>query len=168
MKSLQYLSDNKQGARIMNQETVWQDLEEVSTKEFDDAVKALAEATMEYDQVEVILKDASEKKEAARSKVLELMEKSGKTKYQLDGYGTVSVSRKYSVATPKDNDSKAEMLKYFRSLGADAYLSYVSVNSATLNSYINEQKEKDPTFNIPGVGEPNLIQTIRFTKERKK
>ena len=168
MKSLRYCSDNKQGARIMNQETQWQDLEEVSTKEFDDAVKALAEATMDYDQVDNLLKEASEKKEQARALVLSLMEKSGKTKYQLDGYGTVSISRKYSVATPKDNDSKAEMLKYFRGLGPDAYLSYVSINSATLNGYLNEQKEKDPSFTIPGVGEPNLIQTIRFTKERRK
>lgn len=151
-----------------NQEVQWQDLEEISTATFDEAVRILAKAQEDYDQVELILKDASEKKEAARAAILDLMEKSGKSKYQLDGYGTVSRTEKYSITTPKDNDSKEKMLAHFSEKGRDFFLSYVSVNSATLNSYFNSSKEANPDFTIPGIGDPTVRQSIRFTKERIK
>lgn len=146
----------------------WTQVEEVSTVEFDEAIKVLAEAQQDYDQASLVVDEASTKREIARAKILELMERSGKTKYQLDGYGTVSRATKFSVTIPKDMDSKVAMLKYFRSLGEEMYLAYVSVNSSTLNSYYNENVEKNPEFKIPGVGEPTSINSVRFTKDRKK
>lgn len=146
----------------------WTKTEEVSTTEFDKAVVELATAQKAYEDAEALSKEASDQREVARATLLNLMAKSGKTKYQLDGYGTVSRSTKFSVAIPHDIDSKIEMLKHFRSLGEESYLAYVSVNSATLNSYFNENVEKNPEFLIPGVGQPTSRDSIRFTKERTK
>lgn len=151
-----------------NLEAVWLETETVSTQEFDQAVIELSKAQEEHDAIEKVLAEASQKKEGARSKLLALMEKSGKSKYQLDGYGSVSRTTKYSVTTPKDNDSKELMINHFRNLGKDFELTYLSVNSAQLNSYFNSNKEINPDFLIPGVGEPTVRQSIRFTKEKKK
>jgi hypothetical protein len=60
------------------------------------------------------------------------------------------------------------MFEHFQALGEEAYTHYLSVNSMTLNAYFNAEKEHNPDFRIPGVGEPTALQQLRFTKERKK
>lgn len=150
------------------EQSEWLNTEEVSTTEFDKAVQHLAEMDMEYDQVSKLMDEAKEKREAARAAVLTLLEKSGKSKYNAEGFGTVSKIVKYTVTTPKQLEDKKAMFEHFASLGEEAYTHYLSVNSQTLNAYFNQEKENNPDFKIPGVGEPTALTQLRFTKERKK
>lgn len=147
----------------------WEDTKvTITTEEFDKAVKHLAEMEMEYDQVKELEKKASFNREEARRQLLDLFEKSGKSKYQLDGYGTVSKVVKYSAKLPEHLEDKAKLINYFKDLGEEMYLTYVGVNSMSMNSYYNAQLEQDPNFVLPGVEAPTARESISFRKERVK
>ena len=99
--------------------------------------------------------------------MLKLLAETGKTKYSVDGLGTASVVLKKNTRVPKDFDSKKSMIDFFHAMGEDAYYSFVSVNSMTLNSFINEQTQSDPDFKVPGVFQ-EISSELRFTKEKRK
>jgi hypothetical protein len=71
---------------------------------------------------------------------------------------------KTSVTVPKDPIAKKAMLEYFESLGPELYRSYVTVNSQTLNSFVNQQCEIDPDFVLPGAGPKTEKPELRFRK----
>ena len=56
------------------------------------------------------------------------------------------------------------MLDYFKQKGEESDM-LLTVHSQTLRSLYNEEKEHDPNFSIPGVGEPVLDQNLSFTKK---
>lgn len=144
----------------------WELPETVTTEELDFAVKGLKDLEADYDEKKKISSEAHEKFENHRTFLLELLKKANKTKYHVDGFGTVSMAIKTQVKTPKDPESKKQMIEYFQSLRPELFYHYVSVNHMTLNSYVNEQMATDPSFIMPGVGEKQETPELRFRKEK--
>lgn len=149
-----------------NEDIMSQFGEEVSTKEFDEAVKQLSILREDYDIKKAISSEANALLEAQEEKVLALLTKSGKTKYILDNVGTVTKAVKYSVRVPQSLDEKQKMIDYFNSSDPMTKLKYLTVNSMSLNSYINEMREHDPSFMVPGIAEPTANEQLRFTKKK--
>lgn len=142
------------------------DADSVTTEQMDEAVKKLKALEDDYDAKKKISSEANELFENQRGLLLSLLQKTGKTKYHVDGLGTVSMAIKTQVKTPKDPDSKKQMIEYFQSLRPELFYHYVSVNHMTLNSYVNEQLSTDPDFILPGVGEKTETPELRFRKEK--
>lgn len=147
------------------------DATDVSTQTFDEAIQKLVAMKAEY---------AAKKKEAdgayadmkdAEGVVLELLAKSKKSKYFVDGVGTAYVINKYSVTTPKTVTEKEQLFKYIaEKYGKDTLDDYLSINSQRLNSFYNKevelaQNEGRADFRLPGVGEPQLMQSLGFRKK---
>ena len=138
----------------------------ITTEALDAKVLDMLKKRAEYEAKKEEASNLYKEYEQAEYELLETLQQCGKTKYIVEGVGTASVGMKKSTQVPKDVNSKREMLAYFQGLGEMEYLNFVSVNSMTLNSYINAQLENDPDFTIPGVGPQTISPTLRFTKAR--
>lgn len=138
--------------------------EEISTADIDRAVNRMIDLDAEADEKKNIYQEANAAYEKQRAHVLDLLTRTGKTKYFVENVGTISKAVKYSVSMPKDPDEKVKVLNYFKSLGEDVYNGIVNIYYQSLNAYYNQMREQDPTFTIEGVGEPQRTEELRFRK----
>ena len=76
-------------------------------------------------------------------------------------FGTVTSVVKKSFTTPKDPEKKAEFFKYIKeTFGEDSYKALMTVNSRSLNSFLNEQDAS----NVPGLDAPVENNTLSFRR----
>ncbi len=102
----------------------------------------------------------------AEQTLLQAMLSLGKTKYFVDGIGTVSLVSDSSVTTPKTNEDKEALFGYLEGkFGKDGMIAMLSVHSATLNSFVNKELEANPSLVIPGLSTPTVTTSLRFRKE---
>ena len=145
----------------------WATPTSITTEQLDAAVKKLVELDADMEAKKKVYREADEKYETQRSYVLSLLQETGKTKYHVDGVGTVSMAIKTAVKVPKDPSDKRAMIDYFLKLEeGHVYPAYLSVNHNVLNSYINQQLEAEPEFKMPGVSEKTETPELRFRKEK--
>jgi len=140
------------------------DQKELSISEINEEVARLVELDKDYEEKKRLYRDADEKYESQREKLLNMLMDAGVSKFHADGLGTISMAIRKQVSVPKDPVEKKKMLAYFESLGPELYNAYVTVNSMTLNSYIKEQMEIDPDFMVPGIGEIKEKPELRLRK----
>jgi hypothetical protein len=139
----------------------------ITTEKLDEEVRKLVTLEQDYDAKKKISNEANEKYENQRTYLLALLRETGKSKYHVDGVGTVSMAIKTAVPTPKDPSDKRKMIEYFLTLEDGAvFPAYLSVNHQTLNSYINQQTEIDPDFRLPGVEGKKETPELRFRKTK--
>lgn len=147
--------------------------EPVTTEELDKRVEVMRQAQAEYDEKSTVSKEAHFKLEQAKKEVLELMTKANKSTYHVEGLGKVSLAERLSVSYPKDLERRKEFLDFINAqYGEEGVLTYLTVNSNTLNSFYKKEFEHakengDPSeFSIPGLPEPTASLTVRFTKAK--
>lgn len=159
----------------------WQEMENeasgtvVTTEELDKVVADFREAEEKYLEIDSKKKEAYKIREEKKQIVLETMQKAGKSKYYVEGLGTVYEINKYLVATPKTLEDKEAFFGYLKEHYGDTFLmDKLGVHSATLNKIYNtaleeakENGEDVSTFSIPGLDSPNVYKNIGFRKERK-
>lgn len=143
----------------------------VSTEELDLAVKQIRQAKEDYEQKSAVSKEAHFHLENCKKALVDLLSKAGKTKYEAEGVGKVGITERLSVKYPKSLEERREFKQWIEGkLGEEGLLTYLTVNSATLNSLYKEEFEKakeigDPSeFRIPGIDEPTASLTVRFNK----
>jgi hypothetical protein len=106
--------------------------------------------------------------EETKVSILRILMDAGKSKYPVDGVGTVSIVNKYVVRTPKELAALRALKGYvITKYGAETADQMFTVNHMTLNSFFNKEKEavEDPNFILPGCEAPTLEQQLRFTKK---
>ena len=135
---------------------------EITTEEIDLSVAKMASLKSAYEEAKRLSNDAHAHLEVAKAEVLTLLQKAGKSKYHVDGLGTVSVVGKAKVRVPKDPSDKKAMLDYFASKGEEVFNQTVTVNYNSLNSWYNQELEQDPLFRMPGVESPKPEFQISF------
>jgi len=141
--------------------------EEISTKTLDIEISYMQELRKKYEATKEVASEASAEYETQKELVLELLERAKKTKYSVDGLGTVNVLNKYMVKTPKELMEKRDFFAWIENrYGKDVLDGMVSINSQTLNSFVNEVKEADAQIEIPGLGAPSHKKEIRFTVKK--
>jgi hypothetical protein len=142
----------------------------ISTTTIDLAVRDYVEARREYEEAKTLSNDKHAVMEEKEFHMQSLLEQAGKSKYHVDGIGTVQTISKLTVQTPKTPEDKAKLFTWLKNkLGADGFLTYVSVNHNSLNSlYKNmfEEATDKATFSIDGIGQPVERKEIRFTKQK--
>ena len=139
---------------------------DVSTSDLDAEVKKLMDLEEDYEGKKKISSEAYAKYEEQRAKLLSILQATGKTKYYVDGMGTISQAIKTTVTVPKSFEEKQAMFEYFSSLGQEVFMNYATVNHMSLNAFVNQQREADPTFKMPGAGEPKEIAELRFRRTK--
>lgn len=159
---------------LLNQFTEAQaDPSSVSVEELEAKLRTYEEVRSQIDEINAQLKEQNQKKAELEMQVLDMFEKLGKTKYFLDGVGTISTSTRFSVRVPKDMDSKKQLLQYIHDkYGPEAYWDYATVNSAKLNAFFKEElalaeESGDTSFQLPGVGAPTSSQSLRLLRDKK-
>ena len=137
-------------------------------KDLDALVKQMREAYDKYSdhRAQAAIHDRVCKR--LKLEILDVLDSNGKSKYHVDGLGSVTVKNSYKVTIPKDPMEKLKMLDYIKNFGESIYADNVSVNYQKLNSWYNSEVEaQGPDFVIPGVGSPVLEQSISFRSEKK-
>jgi hypothetical protein len=139
----------------------------ITTEEIDKSVMLMKMAREKYDKAKKEAAFFHVEVDAAESKVLALLEQAGKTKYHVDDLGTVNIINKYSVKVPKETTNKQLLFDWISAkYGVETLQGMLSIHSATLNSFVNEQKEKNSLEEIPGLDAPTHEKIVRFTSQK--
>lgn len=145
--------------------------ESITTDELDAMVKDMAKLKADYEALKMQSNTAHEKYQESRAKLIATLQAAGKTKYHVDGVGTVSVTEKLKIRVPKDPEDKAKFFEWLqRRYGMEGYLTYATVNYNSLNSLYNNEFEQArlegtaDNFSIDGVGNPEHEYGLSFRK----
>ena len=96
------------------------------------------------------------------------LQQTEKTKYHVDGIGGVTRVLKTRWKLPQGIDNNKKLIDYFLKEGENEAATYLTCNSNKLNSYLKrkyeEAQENGVEFDIPGIDEPTVTETISFRK----
>jgi len=154
----------------MTDEMNWDEIgaEEIPTTTFDKAVDKMLKLWEVVEDKKEAATIAREEYDKAEAEVMDLLKRAKKTKYYVEGVGTTSIVHKYTIKTPKSTTDKQQLFEWIRGTqGPENLLGLLSINSQTLNAFVNAEKEKNPLVEIPGLEPPVLQEQLRFTKQRK-
>ncbi len=140
--------------------------DEITTATLDEAVQEMCKLEEDYERKKKVSNEAKALHDAARDKVLAMLQQTGKTKYFVEGYGTAFQALTKTAKVPQDPELKKLFLDYFLDLGEDVYTGILGVNHQTLNSYIKQKIEEDPQFTLPGVGALKEEADLRFRRTK--
>jgi len=146
---------------------------DISVEELDTLVANLRAQREVCDRLKEEKAKAEKLKEKLEGMILEFLRASGKSKYFVDGIGTVYQIEKLVFPTPKSVEQKQALFDYIRQkYGDEALLGYLSMNHNTLNSFAGKEMEvglkEDPNFKIPGLEEPTRRVTLGMRKDKDK
>jgi len=134
--------------------------------QMDSLVVKYREARVKYEEAKKAAAELYHEYEKLENQVLKALEVSGKSKYFVDGVGTVSTTIKHSFKVPSDPAEKVRLFEYIeKTHGKDVLIGYLGIHSASLNSFANREMEGRPDFTIPGLGTPNTTTELRFRKD---
>lgn len=150
----------------------WKDesVKSVNLEELDQLVAKYKELRSDYEDKKARSNEASALMDETKNAILLVLMNAGKSKYFVDGLGTVYTINKYVVRTPKELEKLRALRCYIQSkYGPDAADQLFTVNHQTLNSFVNKEIEavNDPSFVIPGLEAPILEQNLGFRKDDK-
>lgn len=138
----------------------------ITTEEIDHAIELMAKFRDEYDKAKRISNEHHATFESQKSKVVDLLTRSGKTKYIHEAVGTVSLKVKKTLRIPKDAAGRKACFDHLNLELGEAYSNKFPPNASSLNAYFKEQVENNPDYQIPGVGGYN--ETVELSLRRKK
>lgn len=139
----------------------------ITTEALDEAVKKMKAARECYEAASKVKQTASDVLDGLENSLIDILKRAGKSKYIVDDIGTVSIMNKYSVKTPKETHQKDAFFGWIRSkYGEDTLKAMLSINSQTLNAFVNEAKTNEPLIEIPGLDAPTHSEIIRFTSKK--
>jgi len=145
--------------------------ESITIEELDMAVALMAKHKTDYEKAKAISSEHHAVYQEKRAKLISMLQAAGKTKYSVDCIGTVSITEKLKVRTPKGLDNKKALAAWLlKNLGDDGMHTYLSINYNSLNSLYNQEFESAKEngtaaeFNMPGVDSPDSEFGISFTR----
>ena len=145
----------------------------LTVEEFDALVASLKLQKAECERLKEEKTRAEDLRSRLESQIIAALKSSGKSKYFVDGIGTVYQINKLVFRTPKTVEDKRALFDYIeREYGKDALDGYLTLNHQTLNSFANQEMErmveKNPRFTIPGLEAPTGISSLGFRKDKDK
>jgi hypothetical protein len=139
---------------------------EVSVNELDALVKQLKESRQQYDLAKAISSEKYSICEELEKKLIDLLNESGKSVYEVEGCARVTVVSKTQVTTPKTIEAKEALFNWIENhMGKDARLAYQTINYQSLNSLYNKELERalesGEEINIPGLDLPMVVKSLQ-------
>jgi hypothetical protein len=148
----------------------WDDLEEKSElnlKEMDALIRQMNEEWDAYEKAKAYASELKAKYDLTEMDVVRALESAGKTKYQVEGLGTAYISNRFTYKVPKDVEAKTKLFSWIeKNHGSQVLQGLITINHQTLNSFTKVEIEKNPTIDIPGLGQPTLDKTLGFRKSK--
>lgn len=142
--------------------------EEVSTAELDSLARLMNDQWSEVEKAKKAAEVVRAAYDDTEAKLMELLKKAKKTKYVVEGLGTLSIVTKFMVRTPKSSEEKQSLFNFIKeNKGPEVLMGLVSINSQTLNAFVNEEKKNNPLVEIPGLEAPTARESLSFRSERK-
>jgi hypothetical protein len=145
----------------------------VTTQMLDELTVTMQEKRKIYEEAKQISTDKYKDYAEAEGKLVEAMQLAGKTKYVVEGLGTVYFVTKMVVPTPKTIEQKKKLFAYLREKHGEVYFyDKVSVNHQTLQGVYNSdyaeatEQGKGDMFQIPGLDLPTPQISLNFRKEK--
>lgn len=139
--------------------------EGVTLEQMDQLIKDLRAKRDEYDDKKAIATAAYNELDEMETKVINALNANKRSKYEVEGVASVSISHKESYTTPKTLDSKQKLFDYIKSkYGPDALMGMVGINSATLNAWANKESEAG-VMEIPGLEAPTATETLSLRRK---
>lgn len=141
---------------------------EVSVSEMDAVVEEMASARALYDAAKAVSNEAHAVWKEKEFAAMALLKEAGKTRYEVEGVGKISLIEKLKVKMPSSPEQKAEFFQWLRSQGEDMANTYLTLNYNSLNSLYNlefENAENKAEFKLPGINEPESTTELRFKKQ---
>jgi len=150
----------------------WEDekpKEDISLADMDRAIALLRESKDQYAEASKASKLLYVDVKKYEAEVIDMMERAGKKRYIAEGIGQVSISENLSVATPKTPEEKQAFFAWLtKEMGEDGFLTYASVNSASLNSLYKEKVEeygqRGEVLEIDGLNAPTSFNKLSLRK----
>lgn len=145
-------------------------IDDVTTKELDARIQAMATAKENYEAAKKASDEAFREYDGLRSEVLALMEQAGKKSYRVDEVGLVSVRHDLKVKYPATLEDRTKFLEWVRTTkGEEFFNSFVSVNYQTLNSFYNQEfaqaiENNQGSFELPGISQPTSEPVLSFRR----
>jgi hypothetical protein len=137
----------------------------VTLQQMDDLVKQYAEARSKYDEAKAESNKAHAELQALEGQLVQTLSVNGKTSYNVDGVGSLSVVTLESYKTPKDAEAKKNLFKYIQQkYGQESLTNMLSIHSATLNSWANQEAQSG-VMSIPGLDQPTVTESLRFRRK---
>lgn len=146
----------------------------MDTKEFDQLVAEFKEKKESYEWASDVKASAHKAFEEAKAKMLDALNRTDKSKYHVDNFGTIYKIKREVVKTPKTIEAKTQLRDWIeKNYGKDAADSMFGVNHQTLNSWYNrvvaEREEAgEAVVVIPGLEQPVTQETVGFRTEKEK
>lgn len=117
--------------------------QEINLREMDEAVAALKELEAGYKEAKEVSDDWYNRLQAQKNHVMFLLERAGKTVYIAEGIARVKLTHEMSYQTPKTIEEKEAFFKWLaENEGEEVMKSYMTVNSQSLNSLLNDLEER--------------------------
>lgn len=134
-------------------------------EQLDQLISDLRWARDEYDAKKAQATEAYKALELIETKVINTLNANKKTKYELEGVASVSLSFKESYTTPKTIEQKNALFNYIKGkYGPDALMGMVSINSQTLNAWAGRESEAG-VMSIPGLEAPTATETLSVRRK---
>lgn len=140
--------------------------------QMDALVRKSQEEYAAYEAQKKIASELLKKYEETEAAIMSALRDAGKTKYHVDGVGTIYIITKSTVTVPGNPESKKKFFQYLRGKGEDVLWSLVTVNSQTLNSWFRKEEELaegrgEVGFQIPGINGKQIRETVGFRAAKK-
>lgn len=143
----------------------------ITVEDLDRQVVIMVTYKQGYDELKARSNHGHELYQEAKAVLITMLKAANKKKYHVDGVGTVAVTEKLKVTTPKSLEDKQALFEYLkRELGNEGFLASASVNYNTLNRIYNEAFDKAKEdgnaaeFSIPGIEQPQAEFGLSFRK----
>jgi hypothetical protein len=139
---------------------------QISVEDMKAQVARIRELRETESKVNEMKKEVSSLLEIEEGKMLSMLEQSGLPNFKCD-FGSVGVTHRLSVKTPKTPEDRAAFFSFLKQLGL--FDSMITVNSQTLNSFYKDQFEQAKAqgkddFKIPGINEETMTAILSFRK----
>jgi len=144
----------------------WTTTDSIEVAQMDDLVQKYRLLKETHEEAKKQAAEIYHKLEEAETQVINALTATGKSKYFVDGIGTVFVAQRVSYKTPKTLEDKLKLFAYIeKNHGKDALMNYLSIHSQSLNSFANKELEADPTKVIDGLETPTITTELRFRRD---
>jgi len=142
-----------------------QEEQTTTLEEMDELVIKLRKARDAYDAAKKVATEFHDALEALESLVINTLQANKRTKYEVAGVATVSLSHRESFTTPKTPEQKKLLFNYIQEkYGVSTLTGMLSINSQTLNAWASKESEAG-VMQIPGLEAPTATETLSVRRK---
>ncbi len=145
----------------------------ITVQMLDELITTYQKVYKDYEAAKKVSTELYKIAEEMEGKVVEALQLAGKSKYVVEGLGTVYFMDRMVVPTPKTIENKKMLFDYLRSRHGDTFLlDKLSINHQTLQKLYNDEVKEaleggNTAFTVPGLEQPTSMRSLGFRKERE-